>query len=445
MTAAHNKTTRERNAGESAEAGRGKIAGPLKSIASMIALGLLTLATQIALRRELAPGEFGTLNALFGVVLVLIAPLAALGFVLRRAVPEGEIGPLLNRIAPAWGIVCLVALFVIFPPLQIPRVSLQFYTLLAVGAGLLAICGRPATAARWCAIVGISAAVLRLLVSAWAARNWPVAESGLGALVLGGALAGLPALRDQPAPRALREIWRELRPGLVPALAAISLAASLALFTNADRIAAQPLLGTPDPGQYVNLRLAEINGYRFSPADPAGSYVDYLQFDDYEAVGLCGRGLLIVLFPALLVLLRQRTSLDRTTIKSLRWFWIYLGLLFMGTVALVFAAPLIAFLFHAPTDLPPGPLHEPIATIVPGFAAAFFFIGLLHAVGIFALASRRHVECFLLGICSLGYTGFLFHASRRAELLTACMVGGALTTLALVLLVGVVRYARSHP
>ena len=142
-----------------------------KNIITGIALGLLTLLTQIVLRRELAPGEFGTLNSLFGVTLILVAPLAALGLVLRRGVEPAEVGPLLNRAAPAWGIVCFVLLFVALPALRLPRVSLMFYMLLTVGAVLFAVCGRPAMAPRWCAILAVSAAVMRLLVSAWGGRD----------------------------------------------------------------------------------------------------------------------------------------------------------------------------------------------------------------------------------------------------------------------------------
>ena len=35
-------------------------------------------------------------------------------------------------------------------------------------------------------------------------------------------------------------------------------------------------------------------------------------------------------------------------------------------------------------------------------------LGLLQALGIFALASRRYPECFVLGACSIGYALILF-------------------------------------
>ena len=56
--------------------------------------------------------------------------------------------------------------------------------LITVGAGLLAICGRPATPVRWCAFIGIGAVLLRLGASGWFGMEWPSAESGLGAFLL---------------------------------------------------------------------------------------------------------------------------------------------------------------------------------------------------------------------------------------------------------------------
>jgi len=375
-----------------------------------LVIGALTLLTQIVLRRELAPGEFGTLNALFGLALILVLPLATLGFVLRRVLAPAELGPVLNRLAPVWGIACFVLLFLVLPALQLPRLSLQFYLFLAVGAGLFAICGRPAMDARWCTLLGVSAAVVRLLVGAWCGSDWPVAESGLGALVLGCAVAGLPALRDQPEAPALAHVWRQLRPGLVPALATLSLGGALALFTNADRVAAQTAFTARDP-----------------------QFIDYARFDEYQAAGLLARCVVWGLLPLLLLFHRQRSALAKTTSASLRWLWIYLGVLLAATILLSCCGGLERLLFGGAPDV-----------FLPGFAGAVFLLGLLQLVGVFALASRRHVECFVLAACGVGYTAWLFVVNSPL-LLTSGMAGGALVSLALVLLVGVVRYARSHP
>jgi hypothetical protein len=414
-----------------------------KSFLGPATLALLTLLAQVVLRRELAPGEFGTLNALLGVLLVVLVPFAALSAILRRELAGAKHatwhGPLLNRAALAWGLACAVLLFVALPVLQLPRSSLQFFTLPAVAAGLLAICGRPATPARWCLIIGIAAAALRLVVSAWAAADWPTAESGLGAFLLAALVAGLPALRDQPEPGPLRGAWKILRPALVPTLAALGIALALALFTNADRIAAQLNLGTIDPNHVTGTD---------SSAEPF-AFVDYRLFDDYEAAGLVARGLLWSLLPLLGLFYAQRVRLTSTTRASLRWFWIYLGALLLGALFLVVGAPVANALFnpyffqHA--DAPRDVMIGNLTALLPAFAGAFVLLGLVQAVAVFALASKRHVECFVLAACSVAYTAVLFETGHHALLMTAIMAGGALMSLALVLLVGVVRYARSHP
>ena len=386
------------------------------SLANVIALTaflLLGLTTQIVLRRELGPGEFGLLNALLGIVIVLVVPLAMLRLLLRRPLAVAEVGPVLNRAGLAWGTVCVVLLFVVLPQMQLPRVALQFYTLLAVGAVLLAVCGRAAAPLRWAAVIGVSGAVTRLLVSAWCGLAWPVAESGLGALILGGTLIGLPALRDQPVPLPFTEVWRRFRAGLKARMAMMSLGVAFALFINADRIAVQVDFCTPNPG--------------------AVSFIDYGRLDEYQAAGLLARFALFALVFPLLAFYRQRAVLAKTTYASLHWLWIHLVALVVATVALAFGGGFEQFLFGGEPDV-----------FLSGFAGAVFVLGLVQAVGVFALASRRYVECFVLAGCSVGYTIFLF-VPNNPYLLPGCMTGGALGTLALVLLVGVVRYARSHP
>lgn len=414
----------------------------MKNIVGGVVIGALTILTQIVLRRELAPGEFGTANALFGIAFVLLAPLAAFSLFARRelakAGAENLHQPLLNRAAIGWSIACVVVLIPTLPLLDFPRVSLHFFELLVVTTGALAICARPATPIRWCAVIGIGAAVLRLGVSSWAGANWPLAESGLGALVLGALLAGLPALRDQPDPPTLSGAWKILRPSLVPGAAMISVGLALALFTNADRIAAQVNLGTPDSNNIVNV-----------PGSGA-MFADYRAFDAYQAAALCPRWLLWGLIPLLGLLFRQRSALNRTTYASLRWFWIYLGALFIGLAFLVFGGSLADWVFNPPQPSGYRPsshswTYGPIGYFLPQLAMPFFLIGLLEGIAVFALASRRHIECFVLAACSIGYTVVVFMAGHHAQIMMSVMGGAALISLALVLFVGVVRYARTHP
>jgi hypothetical protein len=72
-------------------------------------------------------------------------------------------------------------------------------------------------------------------------------------------------------------------------------------------------------------------------------------------------------------------------------------------------------------------------------------LGLLQALGIFSLASRRYHECFVLGGCGVGYTLLLYLAGRQPLLMPAYMFGGGLVSLTLVLFVGIVRWGRKQP
>ena len=85
------------------------------------------------------------------------------------------------------------------------------------------------------------------------------------------------------------------------------------------------------------------------------------------------------------------------------------------------------------------------ALFVPSFAAVMVPLGLLQALGMFSLASRRHPECFVLGGCSIGYALLLYLTGRQPQLMPAYMFGGGLVSLMVVLFVGVVRWGRKQP
>jgi hypothetical protein len=327
--------------------------------------------------------------------------------------------PTLTRLAVfGWGGVSLVLMFSLLPSLSLPRTALQMFAILAteatLGAGLgMARC-RVTKRLGLLAFLIIAGAAVRLAGSALAGHDQPVAESGLGPVILAGTLLALPALQDYHLPSLGVEGRAVLRKLLLPLLATASVVLALLLFSNAHRIVAQRNFGAPDP---LNL-----------------GYVNRSGFDDFQVAGLIAQRILGLTLLLLVVFWTKRSVLNRTTRASLRWFWIYLGALVTGVVLLVVAAPLANAIF---TGNP--------AVFLPDFAGAVFVLGLLQGVAVFALASRRWIECFLLGALSLAYTGFLGYAGSQPQLMTSCMFGGALISLMLVLFVGVVRYARSHP
>lgn len=389
-------------------------------------VGVLNFLSQVILRRELAPGEFGTANTVLGVVSALSGALLVLILVPHHRILSPQEAaqwkrhrPTLTRLAIfGWGGVSLALLFALLPSLSLPRVSLQIFAILAVEATLAA--GQGVARCRATKRMGLltflllAGGTVRLAGSAIAGHNYPVAQSGVGPVILAGALLALPALQDYHLPALGPGGRAVLRKLLLPLLATASVVLAVQLFSNAHLIVAQRNFGAPDPANF--------------------GFVNLGGFDDFQAAGLIVQRFLAITLLVLVVFWGKRTVLPRTTRASLRWFWIYLGALVAGAVLLVVAAPLANVVF---TGNP--------ATFLPSFAAAFLMLGLVQGVGVFALASRRWIECFVLGACGIAYTLFLFYAGHQPALMISCMFGGALISLMLVLFIGVVRYARSHP
>jgi hypothetical protein len=136
------------------------------------------------------------------------------------------------------------------------------------------------------------------------------------------------------------------------------------------------------------------------------------------------------------VLHAERSKLNKTTLASLKFFWIYLAALVLGAIALGFFAS------------QGGPLDKlvPFAgSIGPTFAAVMIPLGLMQGLGIFSLASRRYPECFLIGGCGIVYTIVLEIVGRRPEMMLPYMFGSSMVALMIVLFVGVVRWGRRQP
>ena len=396
-----------------------------------LVIALLNFLSQIFLRRELAPGEFGTVNVVLGVVAVLAAPLLALDFFFNQravspnAVPSSQAHRrvIMEMATLGWGGISLVLLFVLLPLLDLPRTSLHILSILAVGAALFAVlsgslCASGNRLRFWTTMLVVAAAV-RVIASAAFGYYQPWAQSGIAAVIIAGIVTAIPALQPRVGEPSRAEAWTFLRSRdfLVPCLATISILLALALFTNADRIVAQSEFGTPDHADM--------------------GYVDPPLFDDYQTAGLLGRALLWGTLPLLWVFYANRAALARSTFASFRFFWFYLGALVIGTILLVTLAPMWSAIF---SGYPLG-----VARFIPGFAGAMFMLGILQGIAIFALASRRYIECFTLGACSIAYTIFLYLFGHQPQVMTTCMFGGALVSLMIVLLVGVTRYARNHP
>jgi hypothetical protein len=402
-------------------------------------LALLSFAVQIVFRRDLAPGEFGTLNTALGMIGLMTVPLVAViqsfTHYLGRIHPPEESARVESLRAAAflvaetfawiWGALCLVLVFLLSSLLDLPRFSLHLFTLMNVLIALgslvsWAVC-RDGNQLRLWAWLLATAALARVLVGTGLAGQEPYAESALAAFLLAGFITLVPALRSREATAAMRlkacrAIWD--RDFLLFVGATFSVLLAIFLFSSADRIVAQSWFG-----------MANNNNM---------GLVNWSVFDAYQTAGLLGRGILWGTQPLLWILFAERSRLTRTTPASLTFFWIYLGALLLSAILLGCLAQPLSQLFC-------GSDFQSTALFVPSFAAVMVPLGLLQALGIFSLASRRYHECFVLGGCAAGYTLLLYLAGRQPQLMPAYMFGGGLVSLMVVLFVGIVRWGRKQP
>jgi hypothetical protein len=402
-------------------------------------IALLSLTTQIVLRHELVSGEFGTFNTALGAIGLMAVPLLALiqafAWYLaldhaperRESIDAIRASALLvtEMFAWVWGGLSALLLLPTLTVLEMPRSPLLLFTLLnvlVVLGSLLsgAMCRSSGQLRLWAWLVGISA-LMRLLFSIGLGMLGPWAEAGLAAFFFAGLITFVPVLRPSSTEEsqrltALRAVWD--RGFLLYLGATFSVLLAIFLFTNADRIVAQSWFG--------------------SPTDNNVGYVDWSMFDAYQTAGLLGRSLLWGTQPLLLLLFIQRSKLNRTTAGSLDWFWVYLGAMVTGVTLLD--------LFHEPLSrLFCGRDYLHTSHLIPILTTAMIPLGLLQGLGMFALASRRYPECFVLGGCGLGYLLLLFLVGRQPAIMPAYMFGGGLVSLMIVLLVGVVRWGRKQP
>jgi hypothetical protein len=429
-----------------------------QSLGCWALIAALNLAAQIIFRRELNPGEFGTLNTALGAIGLMTLPALALNQAFTHYFAREHAGESSARIgllrasaliasetfALVWGGLCLVLVFVLSTLLGVPRFSLELFLLLnvliAVGSVISgAVCERGHRLRLWAGLL-TAAAFARVLAGAGLTSQQPWAEAGLAAVLLAGLITMIPALQARETTFAARRAaWRAVldRDFLLCAGATFSVLLALFLFSSADRVVAQSCFGTTlserIPVSTGSLGAASSEKYTY-----VTSVVDWNAFDGYQTAGLLARALLWGTQPLLWILFAHRSQLARTTPASLTFFWIYLGALPAGALLLGGLAQPLSRLFC-------GADFQSTAHFVPSLAATMVPLGLLQALGVFSLASRRYHECFTLGACSIGYAFILFFFARQPLLMPAYMFGGSLISLMILLFVGVVRWGRKQP
>jgi hypothetical protein len=406
-----------------------------QSLALWMIVALLGFAAQIIFRREMQPGEFGTLNTALGMAGLMTLPVLAVHHSFRNYLATGQESRINSLRSTAflatetfawiWGVLCLLLVFLLLPLVNLPRFSLELFTLLnvlvVVGSTISGAGYERGNQLRFWALLLAAAALTRVIVGAGLTSQEPWAESGLAASFIAGLITLMPALKSREGNAAIR--WAAMRAAwnadfLLVLGATLSVLLGIYLFTNADRIVAQSWFGVVSNN---NMGL-----------------VNWPLFDSYQTAGLLARSILWGTQPLLWILFAHRAPLDRTRSGSLTFFWIYLGALLLATAAIGCLAQPLSRLFC-------GDGFQATARLVPSLAVTMIPLGLLQGLGIFALASRRYHECFVLGACGIGYTLLLYLAGRQPQLMPAYMFGGALISMMVVLFVGVARWGRRQP
>ena len=126
-----------------------------QSIGLWALVAALGFATQIVFRRNLAPGEFGTLNTALGVLGLVTVPVAALdlaytsyGNLSSAKIPRARVEALREALllvtesfAWIWAAIALILLFPALPLLDLPRHPLQLLTILNIPVAVGAVLG----------------------------------------------------------------------------------------------------------------------------------------------------------------------------------------------------------------------------------------------------------------------------------------------------------------
>ena len=382
------------------------------SVLSFIA-ALLTFVTQAVFSRTLAIGEFGTLSAALGMVLLLGVPLSAINQTLVHHLARFDAADqhdeiermrlltftILKITALATGIAAVIAvivfprLFFSFRPLLQGAVLVTALTLLASTLSG-ALCLGLSRFRLWGSLT-IAAALLRFLLAITLTSRYPRAEMALAVTAIAWLITSAPVCWRQSRDRSVVNAPTILaqKDFLLYMAASFSVMLALFLFSSGDQIVAQYCFGP---------KLSE-------QATKAASL-----YDNYQAAGLLGRALLWGAAPILAVIfthVSREPFIDPQVTTPL--FLVgkekrphrlkALQLLFLYTGTLVVGAVLLQILRETLTGWFLGHSSATAADLVLRFIIAMIPLGMLQAVGILCLATKEFLDCFVIGIGAVVY------------------------------------------
>jgi len=376
--------------------------GVLLSAAGFLA-GLGNYAFQGLIGRQLDRAEYGYVNATLSFVGLLSLPLLIASTAIthyiahfRASGDETRLQSLLDgckklllRLTMGG---CLLAIVVVKPLsdfFNFPRGSLMLTALLCVLAGLwgaygAGLCQGLAWFKRLAAI-SLLAAALRILFGWVATRQYAWAEAGVAA-------SGFAVLSNL-----VLLYWRNELRGTGHALSP----------------------WTKELGQYLLVGAASVGGgYCFMQGDllVAQRYFAGEELGTYSAAGLLGRALPMVVAPMLTVLFTSRSGhrAGGALREQLRLLGLYSAGLGFGVVGLlVLRGFFVVLIFGKPAP--------EAADMVGAFAVTMALVGLIQALGMWALASRWFKVALLYGGLGLAYWLVLFALGKTPEAMLRVM------------------------
>ncbi len=402
--------------------------GVVFSVASFVA-GLVHLAFQSVIGHQLGrrTGEYGYVNVTLNFIAFISLPLSigttAVTHYIAHFQAKGDEARFQGLLSGCRKFLfrltlggCVMALLFVKPLsdfFHFPRTSLMFVALITILAQLwvafgTALCQGLAWYGRL-ALLGLGVAVLRLSFGGLVLMKYPVAEAGVLASTFS-LLANLVLLHWR------KDLARKSEP-------VSPYNREFALYL---AVAAACVMG----------------GFFFTQGDISVANRNFLKgdLDFYTSAGVLGRALPNAVAPALTVLFTSRSGHSSSSLlrEQLKLLGLYAAGLVVGALGLLVLRRFLVRLIFGE--------YTPEAAIMVGrFAATMVFVGLLQALGMWALASRWTRMALLYGASGLVYWLALLKWGKSPDQLLHLMPMSAAGGFLLMLAAWIVTMRRTHP
>lgn len=392
-------------------------------------------AYQLYMGRVLSLSEFGSFNTTLSLVNLLAVPLAAASQAITHDLAwhhandnQRELRQLQfacqKMLRHFTWVLSLLALALIQPLtvfFHFPRASLMVVALACVPITMWSLLGSV-----WCAglsrfklLAGLNfgSMVVRFATGAALVYVWPKAESAVAATFAAGCVLASVVIFHRPTKEETATATADTGESPWTREFIIYLGAAL-------------LVGLAN---FSYCFIDQLIAQRYLEGENLGLYV---------AAGLLARAVFWGSQPLLVVYFTQRSGREHSTRGSISLWLIYVAVVVVGVMLLWFLqVPLCKLL------LGPNKMHElpAMLEILKLFIRVVIPVGILQGLGFYYLAAERLPESYLFGFLGLGYCAVLIFFGRSMEMMLSLMLGAAVISLLVLLLVAVIRWGRNQP